>query len=494
MGIPIPFGEWLPDLPPLNNGGTVTATNVTPDASSYRPFPSLLPFTSALGGRAQGGIIATDTSGNNYNYAGDASALYALTGGVSYDSVTRLAGPYTTAEDDYWEFVNWGNTVIGVNGYTDLPQQISLGAANFINLSVGFQAKHITVMRDFVVVGNVLDSAVNAFRVRWSAINNPTSWTPDAATLADFQDLPSEGGPVQKVLGGEYGVILQQRSIWRMLFVGSPLVFQFDRVHNQIGDFLAQSAVRYQNLVFFLSEDGFYSFDGSNLNPIGRGKVDRFFKTDLHPNYTARLHAAIDPINKLVLWAYTSNSTATSGNPDKLIIYSWAFNRWALVEGLDIELILQSISSGSTMEGLDAITTSLDSLTFSLDSTHWTGGRLLLAAFNATNILAGFGGAAMPATLETGEFQLFNGNRAQLEEVRPNVIGLSASASISIINRNNLTESASVGAIAGYPNPTGFVECRVDARYFRIRLNTADGVDFTHLIGVEVDGVKSGVR
>jgi hypothetical protein len=493
MSTPINFGEWLPDLPPIGLQGSVTVINVIPDATSYRPFPSLTVFSSAIGGRCQGAVIATDTTGINYNYVGDASALYALNA-QTFSTVTRaVGGAYTTNADDYWEFVNWGNTIIGVNGFTDLPQQISLGAATFANLSTGVKAKHIAIMRDFVVMGNISDTAANSYRVRWSAINNPASWTVDAATLADFQDLMPEGGPIQKILGGDYGVVLQQRSVWRMLFVGSPLIFQFDRIHNAIGAYVSQAAVRYQNLSFFLAEDGFYAFDGSQLNPIGRGKVDKFFLVDLNTSYLARMHAAIDPTNKLVMWAYPSSNTS-GGNPDKLIVYSWAFQRWALVEGLNIEFFMQSLSTGYTLDGLDAVSTNLDALAWSLDSAQWTGGQIILAAFNSSNQLARFNGSAMPATLESGEFQLFQDSRALLTQVRPDIVGLSASATISIINRNNLTESASVGGAATYPNDVGFVQFRVDARYFRVRIQTTSGVNFTHIIGSEVDGVQTSKR
>jgi hypothetical protein len=494
MSTAIPFGEWLPDLPPIGLQGAITITNVIPDKASYRPFPSLVQFSTALGSRAQGAIFATDAAGNNYNYVGDATALYSLTQ-QTFNVATRLVGgAYLTAADDYWEFVNWGSTVIGVNGFADAPQRISLGAANFADLSVGVKARHITTMRDFVVMGNISDSATNVYRVRWSAINNPLSWTPDAATLADFQDLPSEGGPVQKLLGGEYGVVMQQRSIWRMQFIGSPLVFQFDRIHNAIGAYVPQGAIRYQNLVFFLAEDGFYSFDGTNLDPIGRGKVDRFFFDALNTTYFLRINAAIDPTNKLVMWAFPSASTV-GGNPDSILAYSWAFKRWTLIEGIDIQFFMQSVSTGYTLDGLDAVSTNLDTgIPASLDSVLWTGGQIILSAFNSLQRLSHFNGSAMAATCDTGEFQLFPDQRAMLLSVRPDVTGLSASVSITIINRNNLTESASVGAVAASPNATGFVSTRVSARYFRIRLTTTALTEFTHLIGVEVEGVPAGVR
>lgn len=489
----ISFGEWLPDLPPTELQGATKCSNVTPDARSYRPFPSLVPFSTATGSRVRGGIFATDAAKNNYNYAGDASALYSLTG-QSFNAATRLVGGgYSLAVGDYWEFANWNNLVIAVNGFTDNPQLLSLGGANFADLAVNVKARHIGVTRDFVILGNVSDSATNVYRVRWSAINNPLDFSASAATLSDFQDLPSEGGEVQKVLGGETTVVLQERAVWRMQFVGSPLIFQFDRVHAAIGALVPQAAIRYQNFVYFLAQDGFYSFDGVTLKPIGLGRVDKFFFDDLSTTDIARVHAAIDPPNKLVLWAYPSND-ATGGNPDKLLAYSWAFNRWVLIEGLSLDYLMQATTTGLTLESLDNISGSLDALPASLDSIQWTGGQLILSAFNSAHKLGRFNGSAMAATVDTGEFQMFDGQLATVIEIWPHLDGTNASATVSILNRNRLTESVSVGASGLLPNTTGFCEPRLTARYLRIRLSTATGTDFTHLTGVDVIGTPAGKR
>lgn len=490
----IPFGEWLPDLPPIGLQGATKCSNVIPDSQSYRPFPALSVFSTAVGGRVKGGVVANDNARNNYNYVGDSSALYSLVQ-ASFTNVSRLVGgTYTLGTDDFWEFANWGNTVIGVNGLTDNPQLISLGGANFADLSISIKARHIGTMRDFVILGNISDSATNIYRVRWCAINNPLSWTADAATLADFQDLPSDGGQVQKVLGGETTFVMQERSIWRMQFVGSPLIFQFDPVHKQIGAYVPQACIRYQNQVFFLAEDGFYSFNGTELKSIGRGKVDSFFFHDISTTNYLRTHVSLDQKNKLVMWAYPSAGGTVGGNPDKLLCYSWAYDRWVLVEGLNIEYLLQGVVTGYTLEGLDAISTNIDALPVSLDSDQWTGGQIILSAFDSSHRLSRFNGSAMAATVDTGEFQLFEGSRAMITEIRPDLVGLNTSLNITVLNRNLLTGSVSTGATTLIPNATGFCECRVSARYYRIRMNTTAGSDFTHLIGVEVDGVQGGHR
>lgn len=487
----IPFGEWLPDQPTFGLQGSTVVINALPDANAYRPMPGLLIFsTNGVGGRVLGGVFATDAQGNNYNYCGDASALYLLTQN-SFSVATRIAGGnYTTLGDDMWEFASWGNTVIAVTG-SEQPQQISLGSTNFIQLSVGVAARHIAVMRDFVVLGNVSDSASNVYRVRWSSINNPTDFAPSAATLSDYQDLPSEGGPVMKLVGGEYGIIFQRRRISRMIFIGAPVIWQFDPIHNSIGALAPRCVAAYQNMIFFLSDDGFYALEGMDLNPIGRGKVDAFFWSDVHQSYTQRISAAIDPINKTVMWAYASNST-TSGNSDKLIVYSWAYKRWTLVQGLDVEYLLSAISNGYVLEALDNITTDLDSLPVSLDSVQWTGGQVILSAYNSNHKMGRFNGSSMPATVTTGEFQLFPQQRAMLREVRPVAIGLSASLTLTVLNRNNLTESVSVGAANVAVNATGLAPVRVSARYMNIELDVAG--TFKQLLGVEVEGTLAGAR
>ena len=480
-----PFAEWLPDIPAWENPGALVARNVIPGPNSYKPFPNKVVFSTALGSRCQGAIVARDLAGNFYNYAGDSTALYQLTG-ASWSNETRLvSGSYTTNTEDFWEFVQWGETVIACNGAAaDTPQRISLGAANFINLPGGPNpARHIAVVRDFVVLGNISGAPQT---VQWSAINNSDSWTASPATLADSQRLAGDGGWIQRIIGGEYGVIFQERSIWRMTFVGSPLVFQFDQVHKNLGAYCPQAVIAYQNLAFFLSEDGFYMFDGVNVKPIGRGKVDQTFLADLDTTYYNRVFAGIDPLNKLVMWAYPASGNA-NGNPNKILIYNWGFDKWSEVVDIDIELLARNVSGAYTLDGLDAITTNLDALPVSLDSRRWNAGQLLASCFDNAHKLANFNGSSMAATVDTGEFQLNRGmnGRAYITEVRPNVEGVSASAQITLITRNGLNESVSSGTVMS-PNATGFVQTRSTARLHRVRTTTTNNVNFSNLYGVEV--------
>ncbi len=71
---------------------------------------------------------------------------------------------------------------------------------------------------------------------------------------------------MQGVTGGEFGLVLLERSIVRMSYVGTPLIFQFDNIARNRGCFEPNSVIQWQGITYFLGDDGFYACDGQNLN------------------------------------------------------------------------------------------------------------------------------------------------------------------------------------------------------------------------------------
>lgn len=496
-----PLAQWLPDLPPLNNPGASVATNVIPGPNnSYMPFPGMVVAASFSAiGSVSTFFYARDSANNTYTYAGDTSALY-VQAGTTFTVASGTSAPYTLAGSDSWEFVSWGETVIAIDGHADRPQQISLGAANFVSIAGAPKARHIAVVKDFVVLGNVSDSLTTVQRVRWSGINNSAAWSADATTLADFQDLAGNGGWVQKIISGEQGYIFQERAIWRMTFVGSPLIFQFDKIHDGIGAYAAQAVVSYENSVYFLAADGFKMFDGSNITPIGEGRVDKTFIADLDKNFVYKVKAILYDQLKVVMWSYPGVGN-TNGKANHIIIYSYAYDRWARVDipatfvgGVDSIAIAST--PGYTLETLDQVTTDIDALPFSLDDRVWTGGNLTFAAFIAGTMYY-FTGTPMNAEVETSESNIMLAmegsinHLAQIEEVWPVVDGLSATVAITLKTRNVRTEGLTVDGPTS-PNDTGFCEFHNTARYHRFNIQTTGSFD--SIQGVDVTAEDAGQR
>ena len=478
----IEFAEWLPDQAPLGNVG-VEAKNVISWSRGYRSFPSSAVYSDAITARAQGAYVARDNAGTVYNIAGDATKLYQLSSGTTYSNSTRATGgAYATAADEWWQFAQWGNTVIATN-FVDDPQMMTLGGTNF-SLLAGSppKARYISVIRDFVCLGNVASGGI-AYpnRVQWSGINDSTAWTVSAVTQADYQDLQGDGGWVQKIIGGEYGLVFQERAVWRMQYIGSPVIFQFDLIERARGAYSSQAVVAFGNMVFFLADDGFYMIQGgAGAVPIGDGKVDRYFLADLRTEYAYRINAVIDPINKLVIWAYPG-SGSSGGTPNKLVIFNWTNGKWSRVE-TETECLVQYAAIYYTLEGLDAISASLDALGVSLDSRVWTAGARSLAAFNASHKLVTFSGVAMDATLDTGEIALGQGSRTDVTNVEPLVDG--STANVSVGERNLLSAAVSFQTAVAQ-NDFGDVPVRSNAKFHRFRVTTTGAFNFAQ--GVRVD-------
>lgn len=477
-----PAPEWRPDQ--TNDGTGVSdediIQNVIPDIDSYRPWQAQTIITGATTARVKGaiGVIANDR--NAFDYAGDSNHLYRLASltWIRATNVTVSATySYSTSIDQWWEFEHWGSTVIATNGFNPV-QEITLGGTNFADIAgTPPVAYHIAVVKDFVWLGNILN---NPQRVQWSAINDSHSWTVDAATQADYQDLPGDGGHVQRIIGGNTASVFQERSIWKAQYVGSPGIFDFGNgpVSKNIGLLAPQSAVRFGESIFFLSEGGFYRMDQTALSPIGQGRIDRTFLADLESQYVYRVQAVIHPIEKLYIVAIPGSGNS-GGTPNKLYIYNFDADRWSVVKE-DVEMLWRYISTGYTLEGLDPFGT-MDTLPATLDSSLWAGGQVSLAAFNTDHKTTVFNGTAKDAIVTTSEFAPLQGRRAKIVRTRPLVDA--NSASVTPITRNRLADARVVGTQIAQ-NASGDVPIRANAQYFSFRVGTTGS--FTRIRGVEV--------
>lgn len=488
----IQFGPWLPDLADLGNRGVTVATNVLPSRSGYAPFPQLVLSTNALDARPRGAIQARDKDGNVYQFAGDASKLYENQSNTWTD--VSKSGGYSTGDEEHWEFAPWKNKVLATN-FDDNPQQITFGGANFSDLTTDFKARHITVIRDFVVFANTFDSSDGNVpsRVRWSAFNDETDYTVSTSTLSDFQDLKTAA--VDRIFGGEFGVVLQTNSVWRMSFVGvvgsSPVVFQFDEVLPGIGIIAPGAAAQDGDIIYFLSNRGFIALrNGAEATPIGANRVDKFVLDDLDDTQLHRITATTDPEGQRVFFAYPSGS-ATGGRPDKIVCYDRTLDRWSLIER-DVELLWRAGSLGFDLDtDVNTEDQDLDADLPSFDSRFYTGGASQLGAFDEDFKAGLFNGDNMSATIETAEVEMSDGRRTRLNGIRPLIDGGLVTAQIA--TRNRQTDTASFGSAISLRD-SGRIPVRANAMYLKARFNLTGA--WTHAIGVNVPRheVRQGAR
>lgn len=475
----IDFGEWRPDQPDLQNTA-IEAKNVYSQGGNYRPLESLEFFSDALDATPVGAFSSSVIGGTQRTYAGTATELYELDG---FSWTNRSASTYTSTER--WRFTQFGDNVLAAS-YENTLQYVDFTAGgSFANVTSGPKARHIANVRDFVMVGDIDDTSDGdvPYRVQWSAIGDPLDWptagTDDAfAKQSDFQDLDAEDGAVMALVGLEFGLIFQERSVTRATYVGSPLVYQFDKIDATHGAFASDAVARAGQSVYFLSQNGFYATDGSGeAVPIGHGKVDEYFFADLDIRRRDEVRAIADPARKLILWTYPSQDAGVYA--DKALIYSYVDQRWTRAE-FESGVLVVARTEGYTLEELDALG-DLDSLNLSLDSAFFDPGRSSAFVFGPADTLGAFLGDATTAVIDTGEIGL-DGRRAFVNGVRPLVTG-SATSTVQIGHRKLPTDDLTWTSARSVTSATGKADFRLSDFFHRFRVTITGG--FTSAIGVD---------
>lgn len=490
----LPIADYAPDLPVNNSAGaSANIVNLFPKTKeSWGPVSGLSPYsTNGLASTCIGAMLAQDSNGNNYIFAGDKTSLYLLSPGNL--AFSTLNNTFNINVGENWNFTQYGQRVIAAAFGANLQSYVLNSSAAFANLSATApQARYIATIRDWVMVGNTFDSTngEQPQRVQWCAIDDPTTWpasgsTAEAQLLAGSQVIPGDQGWIRGIvgnLGTADGAVFFERGIFRVVFQGSPTVFGFYPAEGARGTKAPNSIVHLGALAYYLGEDGFYAFDGTTSRPIGVDRVDKTFWNTVNQSYLYNVVGAVDPINRLVMWLYPSNS-APGGVPDSLIVYNWVLDKWGFAQ-VSAEYIFRALTQGFSLDSLDAAGyTNLDTLPFSLDSRVWTGGSLVMASFDSNHKLNYFTGSTQPATADTVELEPFGarGKRAFLTATRPLIDG--GSPTVQIGTRQRLIDAPSF-TTASALNANGECPVRADGRYMRARIQTTGS--FTHLQGIEI--------
>lgn len=352
----LPFGEYRPDLSDYEATTERDVLNVVPRADGYGPFPSLAALSLSLGAPARGAFAGYKTDGSVVVFAGTATDLWQLnnttlawtkvsSGGVSYSALSAT---------DIWQFAQFNSLVFATQANAVL-QVFDLSSATAFSNSLGSppQARYITVVGRFLVLGGLLS---NPNRVQWSGlndVNSVNSWTP-GLNEADFQDL-ADGGFVRGIAGGESGYILQDSIIRSMIYLaGSPIVFQIEKIATGLGIYGPYSLVTWGSSIFFFSLKGWMRIDpGGVPTPIGRERVDRTFFTDLDTINPQLFMGMSDPRSSRIIWVYKSVN-GTTGQFDKALCFDPVLDKFTPMKFAG-ELLFLMARPGMTLEGLDPL-------------------------------------------------------------------------------------------------------------------------------------------
>ncbi len=366
---------------------------------------------------------------------------------------------------------------------------IVTGVTTLVNSSAYPNApygQYIATVRDFLFLGNTYDpvGGWGPSRVWWSALNDPTAWpTPGSAAAqqvqSDYNDFPAPLGQVTGLAGNLANcdvAVFFEHGIMRGTYVGPPAVFDFTLVQGAQGTISPSSIVAVGGLVYYVSDKGFFAFDGTVPEPVGRNRVDAYFLGSCLDR--TRVASCYRPETNIVRWAYPVGPLDT-----RVLHYGISADRWTVLDWpySPVSMCNSVIPMSGSVTGAPPQTQ-----TFMLGNTSLgppgTGGVANLYAIN---------GAAMQAQVGTNEVQPVPGRKTFIRGVRPLADG--AGSTVTAITRDNETDPL-------FWNPpvaqdaSGLAPMRAEGRYAQFTVSFPPGAAWTHIEGVDVDGVPSGAR
>ena len=277
----IPLVAWDPDGDPTRPGVLVEVENLVPNARGFVSDLNTGLFNGVvLPSKCYGGDTVTLPSGDRALLLATSSDVYAYTRVLPLTLRSRTSGgAYTQVNwpGTGWRFAQFGEQTLAIQRDNVLQATSNIGTTNFANVSGAPSAYTICVASNFVMVANTDDApAANTFRFAdawWcSALGSHSDWTPSLATQCDRGRLRETPGPILRLFAyGPDVLAFKKNSIIRGRYVNRPadgIIWQWTTITSEIGIVGHDAVCQVGGIVYFLSDDGVYAFNGSTLRQI----------------------------------------------------------------------------------------------------------------------------------------------------------------------------------------------------------------------------------
>lgn len=485
---PIPFASYAPDRGKASGAGHI-AKGVLSFAGRYVPLQDLAPYKSTpalLNDICLGGVGVYSSTGVPIMFLGDRGRLYRLVDRAPQD-ISRTGG-YTVDQDWQWSFMQFGDNILAAQRGAPLQRFQINGTPTFEDVPDAPQADVVFRIRNH-------GFACSGRTVNWSAFNDILNWEPDGTTQAGNTLIGQEAGVVTAGIGGEQGAIFQERGIIRVTYQGGDVPWFFDEVEGGRGACSPDSVKVWGRGAFVCAEDGFYLWDGLNAQPIGQGRVDRTFASDLNYPYRGRITSAIDAERKCWMVAYPAGASTIC---NKILIYSWADDRWTHDE-FDVQALLDMPKEGVSIDDLASViniagTGNIDAMTISFDSPAWRESRRSWAAVDTTRQVKTFTGPNRRAQFETGQVEPIPGRQAYISEIAPILDAQPGEVYAELYGRPYRLASDEHLLDTAAMNELGSCEMRGEAQFIRATVEIASGSSWSEAIGTHWSGKQAGTR
>tara|TARA_R110000851_G_scaffold281676_1_gene435133 strand:+ start:183 stop:2063 length:1881 start_codon:yes stop_codon:yes gene_type:complete len=337
-------------------GGTITAT-VLNQEYQILSTPSVNTYT----------FIAKDTSGD----AVTANSSDTGNGGAGVDGAYQLnvgIDKYVSASG--WGAGLWGDGTFGASTALSFTNQLRLWSSdNFgedllmnprfggifywdksggtdaraVNITalaganlaptVGMQVivsntdRHVIVLGADPIVGGARTGTLDPMLVAFSDQESATEWQPQTTNTAGSVRLSSGSEIIGGIRSRQETLIWTDTSLYSMQFVGPPLTFAVNLINQGVGMIGPNACINSPNGVFWMSQDGFYLYNGSVQRVAC--SVLSYVQEGLEIGQSYKTFAILNKEFNEVWWFYPSTKDGTE-EVSRYVIYNYSEGTWSI--------------------------------------------------------------------------------------------------------------------------------------------------------------------
>jgi len=163
-------------------------------------------------------------------------------------------------------------------------------------------------------------------KVQWCDQGDYTTWTPTATNQAGDFNVQSNGRLMCGKSTRGLTLIFTDVDAFAARYIGLPYVYSIDRVGDHCGIISRGAVAASDSRAFWMSQAGFFAFDGASVVPLDCDVYDAVFG-DLNFTQRSKITAHLVSEFSEVWWHYPS---ADSTECDMVAVYNYDENHWAL--------------------------------------------------------------------------------------------------------------------------------------------------------------------
>jgi hypothetical protein len=216
-----------------------------------------------------------------------------------------------------------GNQFISPRG-VDIADIGDADAPIFQNfMLISDASRQVLVFGTNDIQGSAAADYLDPMLLRWSDVEDPFVWTPEATNQAGGLRLSHGSKIITAVQSRQEIVVFTDSSLYSLQYVGPPFVWTAQLIGDNLSLIGPNAAVIASGVVYWMGVDKFYKYDGrvQTLNCDLR----RYIFSDFNTQQTEQVYAGTNEGFNEIWWFYCSADSNTS---DRYVIYNYVENVW----------------------------------------------------------------------------------------------------------------------------------------------------------------------